>query len=99
MFWKVLRRELAEVWPGPTASLDLSARVQKSRRIALFKSPNLNKRLIYYYFASKDDLFLAVLWGTYADIRKTEQQLHLLDLQPAQAVRCPACRRLAQEWY
>ena len=30
---------------------------------------DINKRLIYYYFKSKDDLFLAVLENTYADIR------------------------------
>ncbi|MEI7535804.1 MAG: TetR/AcrR family transcriptional regulator [Comamonadaceae bacterium] len=47
----------------------------------------LNKRLIYYYFASKDDLFLAVLERSYADIREAEKQLHLTDLLPAQAIR------------
>jgi len=47
----------------------------------------LNKRLIYYYFTSKDDLFLAVLEGTYADIRAAEMQLHLTDIAPAQAIR------------
>lgn len=47
----------------------------------------LNKRLIYYYFTSKDDLFLAVLEGSYADIREAEKQLHLTDLAPAQAIR------------
>lgn len=47
----------------------------------------LNKRLIYYYFNSKDDLFAAVLEGTYADIRDAEQQLHLTDLAPVQAIR------------
>ena len=47
----------------------------------------LNKRLIYYYFTSKDDLFLAVLEGTYADIRAAEHQLRLIDLEPTQAIR------------
>jgi AcrR family transcriptional regulator len=47
----------------------------------------LNKRLIYYYFTSKDDLFLAVLEASYADIRSAEQQLHLTDLAPDQAIR------------
>ncbi len=47
----------------------------------------LNKRLIYYYFTSKDDLFLAVLEGTYADIREAEKHLHLTNLPPAQAIR------------
>jgi AcrR family transcriptional regulator len=47
----------------------------------------LNKRLIYYYFGSKDDLFLAVLERTYADIREAEQQLHLDEIDPVEAIR------------
>jgi AcrR family transcriptional regulator len=47
----------------------------------------LNKRLIYYYFGSKDDLFLAVLERTYADIRDAEQQLHLDEVEPVEAIR------------
>lgn len=48
---------------------------------------DVNKRLIYYYFGNKDELFLAVLEGVYADIRAAEQKLHLLDLEPPEAVR------------
>lgn len=51
------------------------------------ENASLNKRLIYYYFTSKDDLFLAVLEGAYADIREAEKKLHLTDLEPAQAIR------------
>jgi AcrR family transcriptional regulator len=47
----------------------------------------LNKRLIYYYFGSKDDLFLAVLERTYADIREAEQRLHLDEIEPVEAIR------------
>lgn len=47
----------------------------------------LNKRLIYYYFGSKDDLFLAVLERTYADIREAEQRLHLDEVEPVEAIR------------
>jgi AcrR family transcriptional regulator len=36
------------------------------------ENAQLNKRLIYYYFSSKDGLFLAVLERTYADIRDAE---------------------------
>jgi AcrR family transcriptional regulator len=46
-----------------------------------------NKRLIYYYFGSKDALFKVVLERTYADIRTAEQALHLDTLDPAEAVR------------
>jgi AcrR family transcriptional regulator len=51
------------------------------------ENAQLNKRLIYYYFTSKDDLFLAVLERTYADIRDAERALHLADLEPAKAIR------------
>lgn len=47
----------------------------------------LNKKLIYYYFEDKEDLFRAVLEEAYLDIRAAEQQLHLADLPPDQAVR------------
>lgn len=47
----------------------------------------LNKRLIYYYFEDKEKLFQAVLEHAYRDIREQEMQLHLLDLEPTQAVR------------
>ncbi len=47
----------------------------------------LNKRLIYYYFNSKDDLFLAVLESVYSEIRSAEQHLHLLEMDPPDAVR------------
>ena len=47
----------------------------------------LNKRLIYYYFTDKEQLFRAVLEQAYRDIRAAEQELHLLDQKPADAVR------------
>ena len=47
----------------------------------------LNKRLIYYYFTDKEQLFRAVLEQAYRDIRAAEQDLHLLDQKPADAVR------------
>ncbi len=46
-----------------------------------------NKRMLYYYFGSKDDLFLAVLEGAYDRIRSAEQSLSLLDVEPAEGVR------------
>lgn len=46
-----------------------------------------NKRLIYYYFEDKEALFQAVLEQAYRDIRQAEQQLHLTDMAPAEALR------------
>ncbi|MDQ6881731.1 MAG: TetR family transcriptional regulator [Pseudomonadota bacterium] len=48
---------------------------------------NLNKRLIYYYFADKEALFQAVLEQAYRDIREQERGLNLLDVAPAEALR------------
>lgn len=47
----------------------------------------VNKRLIYYYFGNKDDLFRAVLERSYADIRAAEQALHLDAMDPVEAIR------------
>ena len=47
----------------------------------------LNKRLIYYYFEDKEQLFRAVLEQAYRHIREEERKLKLLELKPADAVR------------
>jgi AcrR family transcriptional regulator len=54
-------------------------------RIAV--SAGANKRMLYYYFGNKEDLFLAVLEGAYARIRSAEEGLHLRDLPPEQGIR------------
>lgn len=46
-----------------------------------------NKRMLYYYFGSKDALFLAVLENTYAGIRSVEKALSMLDVPPVEGVR------------
>ena len=46
-----------------------------------------NKRMLYYYYGNKEDLFLAVLEARYAHIRRAELGLHLLDLDPIQGMR------------
>jgi len=46
-----------------------------------------SKRMIYYYFGSKEGLYLAVLEESYRKVRDIEAQLHLEDLQPEQALR------------
>ncbi|MBC7800855.1 MAG: TetR family transcriptional regulator [Gemmatimonadaceae bacterium] len=44
------------------------------------------KRMIYYYFGSKEGLYLAVLEQAYAGIRTAEQGLDLLSLGPVEAI-------------
>jgi len=46
-----------------------------------------NKRMLYYYFGSKDALFLAVLENTYAGIRSAETKLSMLDVVPVEGIR------------
>jgi len=46
-----------------------------------------SKRMIYYYFGSKEGLYIAVLEEAYRRIREAEAQLHLDDLAPEDALR------------
>jgi AcrR family transcriptional regulator len=46
-----------------------------------------SKRMIYYYFGSKEGLYLAVLEESYKRVREIEAELHLQDLEPEQALR------------
>jgi AcrR family transcriptional regulator len=45
-----------------------------------------NKRMLYYYFRDKENLFLAALEDRYAHIRNAEHGLNLDDLDPRQAL-------------
>jgi AcrR family transcriptional regulator len=45
------------------------------------------KRMIYYYFGSKEELYLAVLERAYAAIRQAEQNIDVDHLDPVAAVR------------
>jgi AcrR family transcriptional regulator len=46
-----------------------------------------SKRMIYYYFGSKEGLYVAVLEEAYRRIRQIETELHLEDLAPEDALR------------
>jgi AcrR family transcriptional regulator len=46
-----------------------------------------SKRMIYYYFGSKEGLYLAVLEEAYRRMRAIEAELHLEDLPPEAALR------------
>ena len=46
-----------------------------------------SKRMIYYYFGSKEALYIAVLEEAYRRIREIEAGLHLEDLTPEDALR------------
>ena len=46
-----------------------------------------SKRMIYYYFGSKEGLYVAVLEEAYRRMRAIEADLHLEDLAPEEALR------------
>ncbi len=46
-----------------------------------------SKRMIYYYFGSKEGLYIAVLEESYRRVRNIEAELHLQDLDPETALR------------
>ncbi len=46
-----------------------------------------SKRMIYYYFGSKEGLYVAVLEAAYGRMRQIEANLHLKDLSPEVALR------------
>ena len=46
-----------------------------------------NKRMLYYYFGSKEGLYLAVLERMYIAMRKAERGLNLTDLEPLDAIK------------
>lgn len=47
---------------------------------------HVNKRMIYYYFGSKRELYIAVLKDAYKKIREAEQSLDLDHLPPTEAL-------------
>jgi AcrR family transcriptional regulator len=54
---------------------------------AIAERTRTSKRMIYYYFESKDQLYSAVLEKLYGEIRSTESQMHLDELEPVDAIR------------
>nr|MBO2510979.1 TetR family transcriptional regulator [Gammaproteobacteria bacterium] len=54
---------------------------------AIAERTHTSKRMIYYYFGSKEQLYVEVLEKLYGDIRKTESELHLTELEPREAIR------------
>lgn len=80
--------------PDQTRTRILQAATQEFHRFGLggarvdriAESAGVNKRMLYYYYGSKDDLFLAVLESVYEQIRGEERRLELTRLDPAEAI-------------
>ncbi len=70
------------------ATTEFSAHGLSGARVdAIADRAKANKRLIYHYFNSKEDLFLAVLERMYEEIRGFERELHLPEAEPEDAMR------------
>jgi AcrR family transcriptional regulator len=54
---------------------------------AIAEKTKTSKRMIYYYFGSKEGLYLAVLEKAYRKIRSLEADLELADMPPLEALR------------
>lgn len=60
--------------------------LEGTRMAAIASLAGCNQALLYHYFASKDELFTAVLEQIYAKIRSAEQALDLGHLEPKAAM-------------
>lgn len=54
---------------------------------AIAEQSGANKRMLYYYFGSKENLYVAVLERAYGAMRQAERELNLLELEPLDAIR------------
>jgi AcrR family transcriptional regulator len=77
-----VQRNILEV-----ATAEFSQRGFSGARVdAIAARTRTSKRMIYYYFGSKERLYLAVLEGAYAAIRQQEATLDLEQQTPEQAL-------------
>jgi AcrR family transcriptional regulator len=77
------RQDILNVATEEFSSLGLSG----GRVDAIAEKTRTSKRMIYYYFGSKEGLYLAVLEKAYRKIRSLESDLQLVGMPPAQALR------------
>lgn len=79
---EVTRARILEAAKKEFAKLGMAgARVE-----AIATRAKANKRMIYHYFGSKEELFQAVIEDAYADIRTAELRLNLDHLPPRDAI-------------
>jgi AcrR family transcriptional regulator len=77
------RREILEV-----ATREFADRGYASARVdEIAARTRTTKRMIYYYFGGKEQLYVEVLTRAYATIREAEQNIDLDGLDPATAMR------------
>jgi AcrR family transcriptional regulator len=77
------KRNILEVATAEFSAMGLSgARVDQ-----IAERTHTTKRMLYYYFGSKEGLYEAVLDKVYGDIRALEQDLHIDELDPVEGLR------------
>jgi len=70
------------------ATKEFAAKGLSGARIdAIAAATSTSKRMIYYYFGSKEGLYIAVLEESYRRMRTIEAELHLENLDPVAALR------------
>lgn len=77
-----MRRRILEAALSEFSSAGLSG----ARLDAIAEQAQTSKRMVVYYFKTKEGLYLAVLEQVYGDIREVEQQLHIETLPPLEAI-------------
>ena len=65
---------------------------------AIAAAMRTSKRMIYYYFGSKEALYLAVLEESYRRMRSIESEAHLDDLAPEDALRRLVGHTVDYQW-
>lgn len=70
------------------ATKEFAAKGLSGARIdAIAEATHTSKRMIYYYYGSKEGLYVAVLEDQYRRMRQIESAQHLEDLEPEAALR------------
>ncbi|WP_179401471.1 TetR/AcrR family transcriptional regulator [Burkholderia guangdongensis] len=77
------KRNILDVATQEFSAMGLSG----ARVDAIAERTNTTKRMLYYYFDSKEGLYEAVLEKVYGDIRELEQELHVGELEPREGLR------------
>ena len=70
------------------AAVEFAAKGLAGARVdAIAEASGCNKAMLYYFFKSKEDLYLEVLEDAYGDMREKERELDLSHLKPVVAIR------------
>jgi len=77
------KRNILEVATAEFSAMGLAG----ARVDAIAERTNTTKRMLYYYFGSKEGLYEAVLDKVYGDIRALELDLHIDELDPTEGLR------------